>query len=82
MDLILKLDEEKLAIKIEEEIIEQALSDNFYDIRRGVKTGIEKAVKEYIYINKDEIIEKVVNRATAEIVKKGILKLLERGELK
>ena len=41
---------------------------------------IASAVKELVYSNKDEIIEKVVDRATKEIVRKGLPKLLERSE--
>ena len=40
---------------------------------------ISAAVKDIVYSHKDEIIEKVVDRATREIVKKGLHKLLERG---
>ena len=36
------------------------------------------AVKEIVYSHKEEIIEKVVNRATKEIVRKGLPKLLEK----
>ena len=41
---------------------------------------VASAVKELIYARKDEIIEKVVDRATKEIVRKGLPKLLERSE--
>ena len=41
---------------------------------------ISCAVKDLIYSRKDEIIEKVIDRATKEIVRKGLPKLLERGE--
>lgn len=37
------------------------------------------AVKDLVYSHKDEIIDKVVDRATKEIVRKGLPKLLERG---
>lgn len=40
---------------------------------------IAAAVKDLVYSNKDEIIDKVVDRATKEIVKKGLPRLLERG---
>lgn len=40
---------------------------------------IASAVKEIIYSRKDEIVEKVVDRATKEIVRKGLPKLLERS---
>ena len=39
---------------------------------------VASAVKELIYARKDEIIEKVVDRATKEIVRKGLPKMLER----
>ena len=42
--------------------------------------GNSGAVRELIYSHKDEIIDKVVSRATTEIVKKGIPKLIERFE--
>ena len=38
---------------------------------------IAAAVKDLVYSNKDEIIDKVVDRATKEIVKKGLPRLLE-----
>ena len=40
---------------------------------------ISAAVKDIVYSHKDEIIEKVIERATKEIVRKGLPKLLERG---
>ena len=40
---------------------------------------VASAVKEIVYSRKDEIIEMVVDRATKEIVRKGLPKLLERG---
>ncbi len=39
---------------------------------------IAAAVKELVYSHKDEIVEKVVDRAAREIAKKGLPKLLER----
>ena len=38
---------------------------------------IADAVKDLVYSNKDEIIDKVVDRATKEIVRKGLPRLLE-----
>ena len=38
---------------------------------------IAAAVKDLVYSNKDEIIDKVVDRATKEIVRKGLPRLLE-----
>lgn len=39
---------------------------------------ISFAVKDLVYSRKDEIIEMVVDRATREIVKKGLPKLLDK----
>lgn len=39
---------------------------------------ISKAVREIIYEHKDEIVEKVVDRAATEISKKALPKLIER----
>lgn len=39
---------------------------------------IASAVKDLVYSQKDEIIEKVVDRASREIVKKGLPKLIEK----
>lgn len=39
---------------------------------------ISEAVKEIVYSHKDEIVEKVVDRAAAEITKKALPKLLKR----
>lgn len=44
----------------------------------GTGKEIQQAVKDIVYSHKDEIIEKVVDRATKEIVRKGLPKLLER----
>ena len=38
---------------------------------------IAAAVKDLVYLHKDEIIDKVVDRATKEIVRKGLSRLLE-----
>ena len=40
---------------------------------------ISKAVKDIVYSHKDEIIDKVIDRAVTEIVRKGLPKLLEMG---
>ena len=45
--------------------------------QRGV---INQYIKEMLYANKDEIIEKIVERASREMVKKGLPKLLEKME--
>lgn len=39
---------------------------------------VSQAVKDIVYSHKDEIINKVVDRATKEIARKGLPKLLEK----
>lgn len=48
--------------------------------RKYSQTGdvLAVAVKELVYSHKDEIIDKVVDRAVKEIVRKGMPKLMER----
>ena len=48
------------------------------DTKFGIRRGVESAVKEYIYASKDEIIDRCVARASAELVRKGLPKLIER----
>ena len=44
----------------------------------GIREGTKLAVINMVYENKDEIIEKIINRAVTEMVKKGMPKLIER----
>lgn len=79
MKIIADIDEERIAELVENEIVKQILEKGSSEnriARVGVQQGVEKAVKEYIYSNKVEIIERVVRQATIEIVKKGLPKLL------
>ena len=76
----------KIEFNIEEEFIVDAvvksimknLSYEATEARYGVRKGCEVAVKEFIYSRKEEIIEKVVDKASKEMVRKGLPKLLER----
>ena len=49
-----------------------------HDTKYGIRKGVESAIKDYIYANKDAIIDKCVARASAELVRKGLPKLIER----
>ena len=44
----------------------------------NVDQVVRESVKEIVYTQKDEIINRVVERATREIVKKGWPKLIDR----
>ena len=80
MEFKVIIDETKIIEIVEREIAKSILnSDNYIgrESKHGIRNGVDKAIKEYIYKEKDRIIERVVDRATIEIVKKGLPKLLE-----
>lgn len=81
MDIKITVDEKQI-IKMVEELIAKEILKEYGTIAReakyGVREGVDKAIKQYIYSRKEEIIERCVNRATAELVRKGLPKLLER----
>ena len=77
MDIKICIDEKKVQEMVEYEITRNAMSKNEY--RYDMKKAIGAGIKEFIYNNKEQIIEKVVDRAAKEIVKKGLPKLLERS---
>ena len=76
----------KIEFNIEEEFVVDAvvksimknLSYEGTEARYGVRKGCEIAVKQFIYSRKEEIIEKVIEKASKEIVRKGLPKLIER----
>ena len=75
-------------ITLDDEVLEQKIGDILNDAlnrqinRTASSTNelIAAACKELVYSHKDEIIDKVVERAAREIARKGLVKLLERGE--
>jgi len=81
MKLEIEIDENYIAEMVSQKIAERIVTEYKYENREakiGVRDGVEKAVKQYIYSEKDSIIEMVVDRASVEIVKKGMSKLLDR----
>lgn len=71
------VDEEEIRTLVTEKIAEALRRSGEADI--GVRSAVQQGVKEFIYAHKEEIIERCVARATAELVKKGLPKLLEQG---
>jgi len=72
-DNIGKLVVEKIAAAMAREYTGESI-----DAKYGIRKGVEQAVKDYVYSRKDEIIKKCVDRASTELVKKGLPKLIER----
>ncbi|NMA23566.1 MAG: hypothetical protein GX938_08710 [Spirochaetales bacterium] len=86
MELKIKIDEEHIAELVTNEIVKRIVEERKWENREakyGIRDGVDKAIKQYIYKEKDKIIDRVVDRASVEIVKKGLPKLLDRlGEVK
>lgn len=71
--------------KVEEQIsaiLDRILKDELRSKYSNSGKVISAAIKDMVYAHKDEIIEKIVNRASAELVRKGLPKLLERMDEK
>ena len=81
MKLEIEIDEGYIAELVSKEIARRIVETHGYENREaryGIKEGGDKAIKQYIYSKKDAIVDRVVERATVEIVKKGLPKLLEK----
>lgn len=86
MKIEIEIDESYIAELVSQEIAKRIVAEHGYENREariGIRDGVDKAIKQYIYLKKDTVIDRVVDRATVEIVKKGLPKLLARlGEEK
>lgn len=81
MKLEIEIDENYIAELVSKEIARRIVETHGYEnheARVGIREGVDKAIKQYIYSKKDAIIDRVVERAAVEIVKKGLPKLIER----
>jgi ABC-type siderophore export system fused ATPase/permease subunit len=73
-------------IEIKDDVVTEQINNILNTIfnnemqRKYCGTGemLSVAIKELVYSHKEEIIEKVVDRAVKEIVRKGMPRLLER----
>ncbi len=82
MKLEIEIDEDYIAELVSKEIARRIVETHGYENREariGIRNGVDKAIKQYIYSEKDTIIDRVVDRATTEIAKKGLHKLLEKA---
>ena len=86
MKIEIEIDENYITELVSQEIAKRIVAEHGYESREakyGIREGVDKAIKQYIYSKKDAVIERVVDRASVEIVKKGLPKLLDRlGEVK
>ena len=82
MKLEIEIDEGYIAELVSQEIARRIVEKHGYEAREakmGIRDGVDKAIRQYIYSKKDAIVDRVVDRATVEIVKKGLPKLLEKA---
>ncbi len=80
MEIKININEERITKSVEDEIVKMILEEHKSENRQaklGIRDGTDKAIKAYIYKNKDSIIDRVVERATKEITRKGLPKFLE-----
>ncbi len=81
MKIEIEIDEKYITELVSQEIAKRIVAERGYESREakaGIRQGVDKAIKEYIYSQKDKVIDRVVDRASIEIVKKGLPKLIER----
>jgi Cys-tRNA synthase (O-phospho-L-seryl-tRNA:Cys-tRNA synthase) len=81
MKIEIEIDESYINELVSQEIAKRIVTERCYENREariGIREGVDKAIKQYIYSKKDSVIERVVDRASTEIVKKGLPKLLGR----
>ena len=86
MKIEIEVDENYITELVSQEIAKRIVAERGYESREarmGIRDGVDKAIKQYIYSKKDSVIERVIDRASVEIVKKGLPKLLDRlGDIK
>lgn len=80
-DITITINDAEISKMVEEMIAKNLVTEyrsEERDTKYGVRKAVESAVKAYIYTQKDEIIERCVVRASAELMRKGLPKLIER----
>lgn len=73
IDITITINEDDIAKLVVEKIasaMARTYSAESTDTKWGVRKGVEQAVKDYVYSQKNEIIEKCVDKASTELAKK------------
>ena len=82
MNIEIEIDNDYITELVSQEIAKRIVAEHNYENREakyGIRNGVDKAIKQYIYSQKDTIIERVIVRASSEITKKGFKKLINDG---
>lgn len=80
MKIEIVIDEKYIAELVSQEVSKKIANDYTYENReakKGIRDAVDKSIQKYIYSRKDEIIDRVIERASVEIVKKGLPKFIE-----
>ena len=77
MKIEIEIDDQELQKEMTNIIAKKLFADFSYE-GNLMKRAIVDAIKQSIYTNKEEIINRVIDRASIEIVRKGLPKLLEK----
>lgn len=77
MQVNIEIDDKELREEVTS-IIARKIISNWSAERNVMKQTIADAVREVVYSEKEFIINMVINRATTEIVKKAMPKLLDK----
>ena len=77
MQIKIDIDDNELR-EVVTSMIAKQLTASWSTERQVLKRTVADAVKEVVYSEKEFIIEMVINRATAEITKKAMPKLLSK----
>lgn len=75
MKVTIEIDEDELQKAIIDMVVKECARAYF---KRDEYKGIEKAVKEVIYSQKEELLSRCVDKASAELTRKALPKLLEK----
>lgn len=76
MEIKINIDEETLKEQVTCQLARSYFADSV--INREIRNVVGRAVKEIVYSQKDKIIEMCINRATRELVKKGLPQLIDK----
>ena len=81
MKIEIEIDNDYITELVSQEIAGRIVAEHTYENREaknGIRNGVDKAIKQYIYSEKENIIERVIQRASIEVSKKGLVKLIDR----
>ena len=69
MQIKIEIDESYIAELVSQEIASRIVAERGYEGREakyGIRDGVDKAIKQYIYSKKDAVIDRVVERASVD----------------